>query len=88
MDIAEIFARTAAQAAVETVPSDTRRIGRRVLIGLSAVPLAAVMVLYGVGRAEQYEGGFLGEWYVRLALALAGVAAYGLVEWTRRRTSE
>ncbi len=80
-----------AQAAAPVEPAKKRLElslwARRALIALSALPSAVLLVLHAVGRAEKYEGGLLGEWWVRLTVTLLAVAGIGLVAWVRSRTT-
>ncbi|GID32814.1 hypothetical protein [Paractinoplanes brasiliensis] len=53
---------------------------RRILIGLSCLPVAVVTILHKMGLSGDY--GVLGEWYVMLPLTALGVLALILVEKT------
>jgi len=59
---------------------------RRLVLGLACLPLAAISVLHTMGRTDEF--GTLGEWYVMVPLAVAGLLAWALVEKAWNRVDE
>jgi hypothetical protein len=62
---------------------------RRLVLGVSLLPVAVLSTLHTMGRTEDF--GVLGEWYVMLPLTLACVAGWLVVEkaagWATRDES-
>ena len=60
------------------ITSTTRVWIRRIVVGVSLAPLAAISVLHTMGRSDDF--GALGRWYVMVPLTVAALLAWGLVE--------